>query len=90
MLDSLGSGCGRSEEAKKLKVIFSSARKSCTWYDTQSVRETENECGPRTIGCMVSISEAIRNGKGINEAITSAVGAHETEERMYDSLRIRQ
>jgi len=89
MLDSLGSGSGRSEEAQKIKMMFSSARKSCTWRDTQSVRQTENECGPRTIDCMVSICEVIRNGERMDAAIISAVGAHETEERMYDSMSIR-
>jgi len=90
ILDSLGEGSGRGEEAQTLRVLFSSARKSCTWQNTQSVRQTENECGPRTIGCMVSICEAIRNGRGVDAAILSAAGVHETEDRMYDSMRIRQ
>jgi len=90
ILDSLGEGCGRGEEAQILKILFSSARKSCTWQNTQSVRQTENECGPRTISCMVSICEAIRNGRGVEAAILSAAGAQVAEDRMYDSMRIRQ
>ena len=88
VIDSLGTGAINSDIANRVKKIFSMARRKCSWITTKATRQTELECGPRTICGMVSICNSVRNGTDIQEAVRLATSL-QTEERAYSSMRYR-
>ena len=89
IMDSLGRGSSTSESAKKIKSMFSNSRMKCSWIATDTVRQTELECGPRTICGMVSICESLKRKISIEEAIRSATRVG-IAEGTYDSMTCRR
>jgi len=70
VMDSLGCGNPESPLIRKIKTLFSSAKLRCRIIANRCKPQIEAECGPRTVSGMVSISNALKEGKSIEEAIT--------------------
>jgi len=89
VVDSLGSGSTTDQIAQNIKRLFSRTRVPCCWKRTKATRQSENECGPRMLQGMVSIIDAIRAGKDLDEAINIAEKADDID-GSYNSLKIRR
>lgn len=86
MLDSLGVENISSEIAKTIKKIFSRARLRCRWQHVECRKQTEVECGPRSIVNMVSICDNIKKGDTVETAIEKATLMHISEENYVSSI----
>lgn len=89
ILDSMGSADWKEKEIQAIKIIFSNAKMKCRWIDISCRRQTEVECGSRSIVAMVSIVENLAEGLSVEDAVEKATLMHVTETN-YDSKRIRQ
>jgi len=89
MLDSLGNANMMEKEVIAIKSIFSKARRKCKWMPTTCRRQSEVECGPRSIKAMVSIVQELTAGSSIEEAIEKATLMH-IDEKDYDSKSVRE
>jgi len=88
VIDSLGTGATTSNIANRVKKLFTMARRKCSWIPTKATRQTEMECGPRTVCGMVSICRSLRDGLDIQEAIKVATSLSTTE-KSYNSMHYR-
>ena len=89
MLDSMGQGDIHSDIAKTIKQAFGKAKRKCRWQHMVCRHQREVECGPRTIGSMVSICENLKTDKPIDIAIAKASLMHISEMHYAPEL-IRQ
>ena len=89
VIDSLGTGSIRNGEALTVKSLFSTARRHCIWNPITTVRQSEVECGPRTICGMIDICSSLRQGKTLEEAIKMTTEKR-FPDRSYDSMQYRK
>jgi len=89
IIDSLGTGSSTGDIAQRVKKLFSKARQSCVWNTPQSTRQTENECGARTLWSMVSICDCISQSSDMDSAILNATTRFGNG-GVYDSMVIRR
>jgi len=89
IIDSLGTGSSTGDLAKRVKILFSKARQSCIWNTPQSLRQTENECGARTLWSMVSICTHLSTSDDMETAILLATLSQQDRDR-YNSVIIRR
>jgi len=89
VIDSLGRGTTTGTIFDSIKKVFSRTRVPCKGFETLSIPQTENECGPRMLRGMVSICEAIRANDSMEEALKKAESV-ETAQKNYDSLAVRR
>jgi len=69
--------------------LFSKARQSCIWNTPQSLRQTENECGARTLWSMVSICNHLSTSDDMETAILLAT-LNQQDRDGYNSVIIRR
>ena len=74
VIDSLGRGNSRNRVVKRVRKAFSSCKCRCRWEEVGTMKQSEAECGPRTIMGMVSMCQALSQGKSIEEAIATSSG----------------
>jgi len=89
ILDSMGSADRKEKEIQAVKTIFSNSKRKCRWIDSSCRKQTEVECGSRSIVAMVSIVNNLAEGLSVEDAVKKATLMHVTE-MDYDSKRIRQ
>jgi len=89
ILNSLGQSDGNSKEAKAVCSLFSKTRsKKCKWVEIRCRKQTEVECGSRTIAAMVSIVQQIKEGVQIEVAVEKATLKH-IPIQDYNSINVR-
>jgi len=77
VLDSLGRGQTSSNTINKITEAFSHSSRGCViWNAPQCLRQTENECGPRTLKGIIDICENLGKGVSIADSITCATMCH--------------
>jgi len=87
-IDSLGSADITESVFHELKSIFN-CRRAFSWHQTQSLPQTELECGFRTIQAIQSICEGIRQNKDIFQCVAIATLIN-TPAESYNSIDCRK
>jgi len=71
IIDSLGKGDSHTSAHSKIKEAFAGNRGRFNWHTPQCRKQTENECGPRTIRGISDITRGIKNSVSIGDCITN-------------------
>jgi len=69
ILDSLRKGDSTTSSHLKIKEAFMGSRGRFNWHTPQCWRQTENECGPRTVKSITEIVKGIKNSVSISNCI---------------------
>ena len=89
IIDSLRKGDSTASSHIKIKEAFAGNRGRFTWNTPQCWKQTENECGPRTVRGMAEIVKGIKNSVSISDCIQNVTMIHNTG-TTYDASSIRQ
>ena len=89
ILDSLRKGDSNTSSHLKIKEAFMGSRGRFNWHTPQCWRQTENECGPRTVKSITDIVKGIKNSVSISECIHIATMMN-IGVPTYDPRAIRQ
>jgi len=90
ILDSLGQGQISSDIINRTTEAFShSSRGSVKWHAPKCFRQTENECGPRTLKGIIDICNNLKMGVSIEECITRATMLH-MNNSVYNATTLRR
>jgi len=85
ILDSLRKGEINSTTHNKIKEAFTGNRGGMIWHTPQCFKQTENECGPRTIRSIQEVTKGISNSVSIEECIRKATLTHTGISFIYDA-----
>jgi len=89
-IDSLGTGSVNNSVIRKITDAFNPGRGSCEWTVSQSIRQQEVECGPRTVCTLEAICKGRRDGNTIEESVRNATLLEIETDSSYNQMKYRR